>query len=77
MHKKRNKKIVKTRNFIEELKSITCKFDSKSFLKKPLQEMLSVFYDPSMTIPDEGSVLNTKLLGIDPGMKLRSQIFIC
>lgn len=34
-------------NFIEDLRSITSKFDSKEFMKKPLNEMLYKFNDSS------------------------------
>ena len=50
---KQNKDAVKIDHFIASLKRVTSKFTSKKFLKKPLQEMLKDFHDPSMDIDDE------------------------
>lgn len=46
--RKVDRNTLKTDTFIKSLKKITSNFSSKKFLKKPLQEMLKEFYDPSM-----------------------------
>lgn len=45
---KYDKNTIKTDHFIAKLKQVTSKFNSKQFLKKPLQEMLKEFWDPDL-----------------------------
>ena len=47
-----DKDTLKTNNFIASLNQLTSKFNSRAFLKKPLQEMLKEFFDPSMLDED-------------------------
>ena len=43
-----DKETLRTNNFILSLNKLTTTFNSKEFLKKPLQEMLKEFEDPTM-----------------------------